>query len=164
MAVAASETFTSTSAPIQYAAVRAFEGGPLIERYLTSSRRVLGALAGAITGRLRDAGLSVPDAEGGFYLFPDFEAHRDRLAERGVTSSVGLCDALLEATGVAILPGSHFGLPPGDLAARIAYVDFDGGQALAMAEASTAPLDDTLLRGACGRTMTAIDHLCEWLT
>jgi aspartate aminotransferase len=44
MAAAASETFTSTSAPIQYAAVRAFNGGLEIERYLSRSRKNLGSL------------------------------------------------------------------------------------------------------------------------
>ena len=34
MSSAASETYTSTSAPIQYASVRAFQGGIEIERYL----------------------------------------------------------------------------------------------------------------------------------
>ena len=40
MTVVASETFTSTSAPIQYAAVRAFQGGLDIERYLAFWRDV----------------------------------------------------------------------------------------------------------------------------
>jgi aspartate aminotransferase len=44
MAAVASETYTSTSAPIQYAAVRAFQGGTEIERYLWNARRVLRAL------------------------------------------------------------------------------------------------------------------------
>ena len=44
MASVASETYTSTSAPVQYAAVRAFEGGPEIEQYLVQSRR--GPLSG----------------------------------------------------------------------------------------------------------------------
>ena len=44
MAAAASETYTATSAPIQFAAVRAYEGGMEIERYLKHSRRVLRAL------------------------------------------------------------------------------------------------------------------------
>jgi aspartate aminotransferase len=32
MATAASETYTSTSAPIQYAAIKAFQGGPEIDQ------------------------------------------------------------------------------------------------------------------------------------
>ena len=44
MAAVASETFTSVSAPIQYAAVDAFTAHPDIERYLVDSRKILGAL------------------------------------------------------------------------------------------------------------------------
>ncbi|MBU3914035.1 aminotransferase class I/II-fold pyridoxal phosphate-dependent enzyme, partial [bacterium] len=44
MASIASETFTSTSAPIQYAAIRAFKGGVMLERYLAHSRRILSKL------------------------------------------------------------------------------------------------------------------------
>ena len=47
MAAAASETFTSTSAPIQFAAVRAMNGGIEIDTYLSRSRKVLGAWGAA---------------------------------------------------------------------------------------------------------------------
>ena len=40
MAVVASESFTSTGAPIQYAAVRAFAGGPDIDDYLAPRDRL----------------------------------------------------------------------------------------------------------------------------
>ena len=56
MAAVATETFTSTSAPIQFAAVQAYEGGPEIEEYLRRSRRVLAALGGWAAARLRAAG------------------------------------------------------------------------------------------------------------
>ena len=69
MSAAASETFTSTSAPIQYAAVRAFEGGIEIERYLSHSRRILGALGRWCAGRLVRAGVAVPKPQGGFTCF-----------------------------------------------------------------------------------------------
>jgi len=44
MAAVASETFTATSAPIQFAAVKAFVGGPEIESYLSTSRKILSQL------------------------------------------------------------------------------------------------------------------------
>ena len=64
-----------------------------------------------------------------------------------------------------MLPGSVFGRGPGELTARIAYVDFDGAQALAAAETlgPETPLSDEFLRRYCGRTLTAIERLCEWL-
>jgi aspartate aminotransferase len=165
MAAAASETYTSTSAPIQYAAVRAFEGGLEIERYLWSSRRVLGALGRWCAARLLEAGISVAKPQGAFYLFADFSGHRERLAERGLTTSVALCGALLEETGIAILPGSAFGRPPGELTARLAYVDFDGARALAAAEhrPSDSPLSERFLREYASSMLEAIDTLADWV-
>ena len=54
MITVASETFTSTSALIQHAAVRAFADNPEIERYLQQVRRVLRALGQHLATRLTD--------------------------------------------------------------------------------------------------------------
>ena len=72
MANVASKTYTSTSAPIQHAAVRAFQGGSEIKTYLAHSRRVLRVLARHLTERLRAAGVSLELPEDAFYLFLDF--------------------------------------------------------------------------------------------
>ncbi len=56
IAVMASETFTSTSAPIQYAAVRAFQGGSDIESYLWRTRWILDKLGNKISKQLQTAG------------------------------------------------------------------------------------------------------------
>ena len=118
MAVVASETYTSTCAPIQYAAVRAFRNGEEIDRYLFQSRRVLRGLARVQVARLRERGVRVFSPHGGFYLFPDFRSKADRLARRGITSSTALAERLLEETGVAILPGRAFGCSGRELNAR----------------------------------------------
>lgn len=165
MAVVASETYTSTSAPIQYAAVRAFEGGTELEEYLWQSRRVLRELGGHCRRRLIEAGLSVCRPQGGFYLFPDFDAHRDSLATRGITNARDLCTRILEETGVAMLPGVEFGRPVDELTARLAYVDFDGARALAAAAQTEtrAELGEAFLRLHCGNVLDAIDVLADWL-
>ena len=92
MANVASETYTSTCAPIQYAAVRAFSGGPPIERYLVQSRRILSALGQEIARRLQQAGVKVAPPRGGFYLFPDFGPQADQLLKRGIKTSEELCE------------------------------------------------------------------------
>lgn len=166
MASLASETFTSTSAPIQHAAVAAYRGGLQIENYLVHVRRVLRALGRLATARLRDAGARLVDPLGAFYLFPDFEPIRDRLSRREIENSDQLCQHCLEETGVAFLPGEVFGMPPSTLTARIAYVDFDGARALLAAESVPLDreLDELFLRKYCRPTMDGIDLLCEWLT
>ncbi len=164
MANVASETYTSTSAPIQYAAVRAFSGGSEIETYLAHSRRILAALGSTLHQRLQDAGISVVEPQGAFYLLPSFAPGAERLRARGITTSGQLCERLLEDTGVAILPGSHFGRPEEELTARLAYVDFDGAQALAASQ--LLPLDEPLngqfLQTYCGGVLAAIDRISKW--
>jgi aspartate aminotransferase len=165
MAAVASETYTSTSAPIQYAAVRAFRGGAEIEAYLATSRRILSSLGRHLAGRLRAAGVHVPDPHGAFYLFPDFSSLAGPLRERGIDTSGALCTQLLEETGVAILPGHHFGLSPERLAARLAYVNFNGAAALEAAASipSEEALDEPFLRAFCGESVRAVELLCDWL-
>lgn len=166
MAVVASETFTSTSAPIQYAAVRAFHGGTELEHYLRKSRRVLRALGNHCWQVLHNqAGLPMPKPRGGFYLFPDFSGHRQRLAARGIYTSEQLCERLLEDTGVAVLPGSAFGRPPEELTVRMAYVDFDGARAL---EACEEPeyrdeLSLDFLRIYCPKVVDGVERMRAWI-
>ncbi len=165
MAAVASETFTSTNAPIQHAAVRAFQGGEEIERYLHQSRRILRALATRLLDKLRAVGVDVCDPAGGFYLFPDFSSKSGGLRARGVLTNRDLCERLLEETGVAILPGSDFGRPEEELTARLAFVNFDGSHALAAAERirPDAFPDDHFLDSCCGEVLAAVDRICEWI-
>ena len=163
MASVASETFTATSTPIQFAAVRAYKGGTDIENYLWYSRWILKNLAARITKQLNEAGIWVPLPEGAFYLFPNFEPFRELLKTRGIKTSTQLCEALLEDTGVAILPGSVFGRPEEELTARLAYVEFDGSRAIAAAEQMYKDNPDDFLDIYCSSTLEAIDLICAWL-
>ena len=165
MGAVASETYTSTSAPIQYAAVTAFEGGEEIDRYLEGSRRVLSALGRWSARKLREAGIECAQPVGGFYLFPDFTPHAETLRARGIDSSRELCSRLLHDTGVAILPGVDFGRSAEELTARLAYVDFDGAKALEAVAVipKQQPLDATFLKRHCKRVVAAIEALCGWV-
>ncbi|MFQ5789033.1 MAG: pyridoxal phosphate-dependent aminotransferase [Acidobacteriota bacterium] len=164
MAVVASETFTSTSAPIQYAAVRAFQGGDLIEQYLLHCRRILRTLGRYCAAQLRSIGVDVRVPQGAFYLFPNFRPFRRVLRARGITTSDVLCERLLEETGVATIPGSSCGREKSELTMRMAFVDFDGAKALSASEAvgMAEELNETFLRSYCGNVTSAIDRICEW--
>ncbi len=165
MEAVASETYTSTSAPIQYAAVRAFQGGPEIEGYLGRARAILAALGREVRDQLMGCGIRVEPPAGAFYLFPDLSPLRERLARRGIATSEEFCRRLLHEAGVAILPGSAFGRPPEALTVRLAYVDFDGARARDAAETlpPDPPPDKAFLERHCARTLRAADRLCEWL-
>jgi len=161
MASIASETYTSVSAPIQYAAIEAFKGGAEIESYLDGCRSILRALGRSCARTLRDAGCRLPPVDGGFYLFPEFGELRERLAGRGVTDSQSLTERLLEDTGVATLPCSVFGRPADELTLRLSYVNFNGTEALA-AVAAGESVDDAFLRRHCPATLAAIERMAEW--
>lgn len=162
MAAVGSETYSATSAPIQYAAVRAFRGGPAIERYLTDARRVLAALMGWATTEMRRAGLSVVEPAGAFYLFPDFEPIRPALAACGIRTDAELCERLLDEAGVAALPGTCFGMPESTLFVRLALVDFDGSRALEAA--ARTELDEAFLKRYLKPTYEAVRALCAFVT
>jgi aspartate aminotransferase len=165
MASVASETYTSVSAPIQYAAVRAFKGGLAVERYLWHARRILAALGGWCCTRLCEAGVRIHPPQGAFYLFLDFTPLADKLAARGIRDSTTLCERLLEGTGAAVLPGLVFERPAQELTARLAYVNFDGSKALAASE--TIPLDENVpesfIHTHCTGVTVAIEKIVEWL-
>ena len=165
MAVVASETFTATSAPIQFAAVTAFAGGPFIDRYLAQCRRILRALGGHCAGVLREAGLDVHPPDGAFYLFPDFQPLASELTTRGINTSRQLCERLLADTGVSTIPGTACSRVDTELTFRMAYVDFDGAAALDAADRTdgSAELDEAFLRRYCPRVTEAMDRVAQWL-
>lgn len=165
MAIIASETYTATSAPIQYAAITAFDGGPDLDEYLKQSRRVLKAVGEYLHKRLTAMGAIVQKPEGAFYLFPDLSGFREALANRDIKTSQALCQSLLEKTGVAILPASDFGFMPDHLGARLAFVDFDGAAALELAgnQYANNALDETFVAEACPQLVTAMDKIANWL-
>lgn len=163
MTTVASETFTSISAPIQYAAIKAFESSPEMDDYLQNMRRILQPLMCGSAKQLRHAGATVPEPAGGFYLFPNFEAYRESLAQRGIHNSEQLCNRLLDETGVAVLPGTEFGRDSNELSLRMAFVNFDGESAL-NAASQTKTIDQTFLQQYCKDTLQALTLIIAWIT
>ena len=165
MSAVASETYTSVSAPIQYAAVRAFKGGILIERYLWHARRILKYLGDRSIKILREAGIHVHAPDGAFYLFIDFSPLSEKLKGKGISSSRTLCEKLLKEAGVAILAGEAFQRPPEELTARLAYVNFDGAMALSASE--TIPLSESLPEDFadhyCISVIKAMQKIADWV-
>jgi len=166
MAIVASETYTSTSAPIQYAAVTAFQGGEDIDAYLMHVRRILKALTRYVIKRLKEINIEIPMPHGAFYLFPDFSIFRERMAEKGIHTSVEMCNAILEKTGVGILPGFDFGRDPAEMTARVALVDFDGAKALRAAseEYLDKDIDQSFVEKYAPRIIEAVDRLIDWFS
>ncbi len=135
-----SETFSAVSAPTQYAALTAYRDFASLRPFVEKTRGIHQTVCRYVHRRLTAAGLACPRPDGGFYLFPDFNAQREALRTQGILTSPHLAEALLEPHGVAALPGSDFYLPASYLGLRISPVDYDGSAALA-ATADPASID-----------------------
>ena len=159
MAVAASETFSATSAPIQYAAVSAYEGGEAFDSYLNKSRMVLSKIAIECSNLLNAYRIIHNKSEGGFYFMLDFNNYKDQLKAKNIHTSKELCENLLNETGVAILPLSAFGMPENFLGARLAYVDFDGAKALKVIESN----QEISAKELAPNVIEGISQMGKWL-
>ena len=108
-----------------------------------------------------DAGLHAHDPEGGFYLLLDFTTYRHPLKAIGLSTDTEICKKVLQDAGVALLPGISFGLPPEALCARLAYVDFDGTQALQ--DISKSEWSETLTIKHAQKMLEGIESLGRYL-
>lgn len=163
MAIVASETFTSVSAPIQYAAVEAYKEDESLKLYLENTRKILKAVGLYVYNELTTIGISMPKPEGGFYLYPNFEKWRPYLISMGLTNSEDFCSHLLSETGVALLPGMAFGHPNDNFAARLSYVDFDGEKILEyVMENPEISIDRGFVENYCPRIILAIKQIITW--
>ena len=115
--ILASETFSSVSAPIQYASIAAYSNNH--DQYINNSRSILKAVGEYVYDNLKSNKININKPQGGFYLMPEF------LIEKFSTSKE-MCNNILEKTGVALLPGSDFGFSKEKMIARLSFTDFNG--------------------------------------
>ena len=147
-----SESFTSVSAPIQYAAVEAYKGDH--SAYLNNVKKILSFTANYVYENLKSNVINVTKPEGGFYLFPEF-------CNAKFSSSSEMCNDILNKTGVALLPGSDFGMDSSKMLARLSYTDFDGANFLKNTTGSKK-LDNADLKKNAPNIVTGISVLKEW--
>ena len=134
----ASETFTSVSAPIQYAAVKAYTEDH--SEYLNHSRTILKKVADFVYDQLSETGIECIRPQGGFYILCDFS----KIIKHNniINNATTLCEQVLQNTGFAMLPGKNFGIEDEKLITRMAFVDFDGNKALSFMKDNTSIKDD----------------------
>ena len=115
--VLASETFTSVSAPIQYAAISAYQNDH--SDYIENSRNILKSVGEYVYDNLKSNDVIINKPRGGFYLMPEF-------TNKNFSTSSEMCKTILRDTGVALLPGSDFGCSEKKMLVRLSFTDFDG--------------------------------------
>lgn len=120
-----SETFSCVSSPIQYASVIAFRDFEQIRAYVQQCTDLHQQACEGMHQTFLDLGLNCPPPEGGFYLYPDFQPFREQLQEKDIHTSQQLCETLLTAAGIALLPGEAFYMDGQHLGVRVAAVDYD---------------------------------------
>ena len=134
----ASETYTSVSAPIQYAAVKAYTEDH--SEYLNNSRTILKKVADFVYDQLSEIGIECIRPQGGFYILCDFS----KIIKHNniINNATTLCEQVLQNTGFAMLPGKNFGIEDEKLITRMAFVDFDGNKALSFMKDNTSIKND----------------------
>ena len=115
--VLVSETFSSVSAPIQYAAIAAYKNDQ--SEYLENSRNILKAIGEYVYNNLKSNKVIINKPQGGFYLMPEF-------LDKKFQTSEEMCKDLLNNTGIVLLPGSDFGITKNKMIARLSFTDFNG--------------------------------------
>ena len=147
-----SESFTSVSAPIQYAAIEAYKGD--YSEYLSRVRKILSFTGNYVYESLKSNVVNITKPEGGFYLLPEFTNAK-------FSSSSEMCKDILNKTGVALLPGSDFGLDKRRMLARLSYTDFDGADFLKNTLGSNK-LDNDDLKKNAPNIVDGVTVLKEW--
>ena len=151
--VLASETFSSVSAPIQYAAITAYNSDQ--SEYLKKARTILKGVGNYIYEILKSNNTIVNKPDGGFYLMPEF-------VNKNFSSSCEMCNDILVKTGVALLPGTDFGLPPEKMIARLSFTDFDGKKFMQNLKNNTK-VDENLLRKFAPKIVEGTKRLKGWV-
>ena len=150
--VLASETFSAVSAPIQYAAIKAYENDQ--SDYINKSRNILKAVGNYVYENLRSNKVLINSPQGGFYLMHEF-------LNKKFNSSSEMCDNILKYTGVALLPGSDFGFEKSRMLARLSFTDFDGQKFMDQIKVGQI-IDYNTINEFAPKIIEGVDKLKKW--
>jgi len=150
--ILASETFSAVSAPIQYAAIKAYEGNH--KKYIKSSKEILKAVGNYVYENLNSNNVLINKPQGGFYLMPEFISTKFK-------SSSEMCKNILETTGVALLPGSDFGFDKKKMLVRLSFTDFNGESFMKEYEKNNLKNND-LIKKLAPKVVEGVNRLKKW--
>ena len=148
----ASETFSSVSAPVQYAAIAAYENNH--DEYIDNSKNILKAVGEYVYDNLKSNKVSINKPEGGFYLMPEF-------SNETFSDSNEMCGNLLKHTGISLLPGSVFGFSKKKMTARLSFTDFNGQEFMKNISQSQK-IDQNVLLKYAPKIVKGVEKLKNW--
>ena len=149
----ASETFSSVSAPIQYAAIAAYNNNH--NEYINDSRSILKAVGEYVFENLKSNTISINKPQGGFYLMPEFLTQKFSTSEE-------MCSNILNETGVALLPGSDFGFSKERMITRLSFTDFNGDEFMQNVK-KTKKVDMNSISKFAPKIIEGTKKLNEWV-
>ena len=152
MKVLASETFSSVSAPIQFAAISAFKDDH--KDYILKSKKILKGIGEYVYNNLKSNNVIINKPMGGFYLMPEF-------LNKKFNTSAEMCNDLLNKKGVAILPGSDFGFSVEKMISRLSYTDFDGKNFMSNINLDTK-IDEDIIKKFAQKITEGTKRIKEW--
>ena len=150
--VLASETFSSVSSPVQYAAISAHKNDHT--NYIKHSINILKTVGNYVYENLKSNNVLINKPQGGFYLLPEF-------INKKFSTSAELCNNILKETGVALLPGSDFGFSEKRMLARLSYTDFDGENFMKNT-VHNEEINDDMIKKYAPKIIKGTNRLKEW--
>ena len=148
----ASESYSTVNTPAQYAAVEAYTGD--YSDYKSKITKILSAIGNYVFNNLRSNKVLINPPQGAFYLMPEFLNNKFK-------NSSELCQAILNETGVAMLPASDFGFKPNKMLTRLSYTDFNGDNFLKNIP-SSGNISDDEIRKYAPNVVEGIKKLSNW--
>ena len=148
----ASESYSTVNTPTQYASVEAYAYEH--EKYKIKVRAILKAVGNYVYNNLKSNKVLIAPPQGAFYLMPEFKNKRYKTSSK-------LCEAILNETGVAMLPGSDFGFKPKKMLTRLSYTDFNGVEFFKNVT-NCSMIDDAMIKKFAPNVVEGVSRLSNW--
>ena len=148
----ASESYSTVNSPAQYAAVEAYDGDH--QEYKAKTTNILRSVGNYVYNHLKSNKVLINPPQGAFYLMPEF-------LNTNFKNSEELCEAILNETGVAMLPASEFGFSPKKMMTRLSYIDFNGSEFL-KAPINGKMLENKIIEKYAPNIVEGVEKLSIW--
>ena len=148
----ASESYSTVNTPTQYASVEAYASEH--KKYKLKVKSILKAVGNYVYNNLRSNKIMIAPPQGAFYLMPEFKNKKYKTSSK-------LCEAILNETGVVMLPGSDFGFKPKRMLTRLSYTDFDGTEFFKNVS-NCSTIDDEMVKKFAPNVVEGVFKLSNW--